>query len=340
MEKFKAYGATSTRECPFLVHSDGTTITPRYMPFAYRNGKYDLEQFNPLYFQNLAEMARIANGEGVVFYFSLFGPHCNWPTSPWVINRQGISGFYELSPRADRYRRTWTTKVLETLRGKYVVGFELCNEPNDNRFISMAPKIMRLLRENGIPMHRIISGIRYLSPDRIKETNPLYRAVKKILKKNKLWNKRRMFSKVVHHVTVEFFQEYWHMQKHWSRCFISDDGCHPKKSALLWQNVLKEWFGAVKLKKNKFFKTRGAFEHIYRYPQDDIAGIYGIAKAVEDVYGIKMYTRTPTQSETVIAYEGITLKETAQGFKIKKRKWYDILYQIIKAIYEILTGKK
>lgn len=343
MRQFKAYGATSTRECPFLVHADKTTITPNYMPFLFRDGKYDLEIFNPQYFKNLSEMVRITNGEGIIFYFSLFGPHGNWPTSPWVLNHQGIKGFYDLSPRADYYRRIWITKVLETLKSPYVVGFEPCNEPNDFRFVSIAPKIMSLLRGNGVPFERIISGVRYMAPGRIIEANPLYRSVKKILKRNKMWNKRRMFSKVIHHVTLEFFREYWRMQKHRSRPFISDDGCHPKKSCQFWYNVLKGWFRVVKLKKNKFFKTRAAFEHLYRYPQDDITGVYGISKAVEDIYGIKMYTRAPMHSETVFSragYEKYVFSETADGFEVKKRKWYETLWEIIKAVYEILTGKK
>lgn len=342
MEKFKAFGATSTRECPFLVHEDKTTITPNYMPFLFSEGKYDLDKFNPQYFENLAEMARIANGEGVIFYFSLFGPHGNWPTSPWVLNHQGIKGYYDQSPRADFYRRLWIVKILGTLKSPYVVGFEPGNEPHNENFPMIAAKIMIILRENKVPLNRIIMGAEFIRNDRIPG-NKLYRQVKKAWKRLKMWDKRQIFSKVIHGAEIWVFRTFWHIQKHWSRGFISDDGCHPKKSAIYWYNVLKEWFEEVKLKKNKFFKTRSAFEHLYRYPQDDITGVYGIAKAVEDVYGIKMYTRAPMHSETVFSragYEKYVFSETADGFKIKKRKWYEIAWEILKAVYEILTDKR
>ncbi len=336
MRTFKTYGATSTRECPFLVHADHTTITENYMPYLYRDGKYDLDQYNPLYFHNLVEMARIANGEGVIFYFSFFGPDCNRPTSPWVINHQGIEGIYDLSLKAYHYHLNWVYKVIETLQG-YDVGYELYNEPTDIRFITDAPGIMDLLQKCRVPKERIILGVCF-------QEHKLYQGVKNILKHNKTWDKRLMFSKIVHRVTSGFFKKYWRWQKKWDRCFISDYGCSPSKSAQFWNNVLREWFRVVRLKRNKFFKTRSAFEHIYRYPGDDITGVYGIAKAVEDVYGIKMYTRGPILSETVFAWAGwrdVTFSETADGFTIKiKGKWYEIVWKILKAIWEVLTGKE
>jgi hypothetical protein len=243
-----------------------------------------------------------------------------------------------LSQKADHYRGKWISKVIETLKSPYVVGFELCHEPDDDRFILIAPSIMKMLLENGIPMERIISGVSYFSPDRFQEVNPLYKAAKK----TKLWNKR-VFSKVIHNVSLDFFKSFWRWQKHSDRCFISDYGCQPAKSKEFWNNVLREWFRVVK-KKNKFFKTRSAFEHIYRSPGDDIAGVFGIAKAVYEAYGIKMYTRGPIWRESVFSragYEAVTFSETADQFKIEiKGKWYDTVWKIIKAIYEILTGQK
>ena len=98
----------------------------------------------------------------------------------------------------------------------------------------------------GDSLHHGITGCNFTQ---ILKNNNLYKQVKKILKKAKLWEKREIFSKVVHHVTKGFFQEYWYMQKHWSRCFISDDGCHPKKSGQTWYNVLTAWFKEVPLKR-------------------------------------------------------------------------------------------
>lgn len=344
MKLWKSYGATSTRELPFLVDSDKKTITPNYMPFLFRDGKYDLDQFNPQYFENLETMARTANGEGIIFYFSLFGPHGNWPTSPWVLNHQGVNGYYDMSPKADSFRRMWIRKALMTLTPKYVVGFELANEPRSGNFPEISSNIMLILKKFKVPLWRVIMGSEFILSDRVPG-NRLYVLTKRALRKLNLWNKREVFGKVIHGAELWIFQQYWHMQKHWSRCFISDDGCHPKKSAKFWENVLTGWFRAVKLRKNKFFKTRSAFEHLYRYPQDDITGVYGIAKAVENVYGIKMYTKTPEQLKDGCGTgddvsDDAGSSDTAEGFEIKKKKWYEIALEILKAILEVLTGKK
>ncbi len=336
MRTFKTYGATSTRECPFLLHADQPTINPGYMPFEIRDGLYDLDKFNPVYFKNLGEMARIANGEGIVFYFSLFGPHCNFPTSPWCLNHQGITGTYDESLNAYNYRLIWANKVIETLKG-YEVGCQLFHDPTDIRYANIAPGIIDLLLKCGIPKERIILGVSY-------SRKKLNQDLKRLLKYNQNWDSRRIFSRFAYDINLKFFYDNWPWQKQWTRTFISDYELQPKKSAKYWNNVLKEWFRIVKLKKNKYFKTHSAFEHIYRYPGDDITGVYGIASAVEKAYGIKMYIRGPMFSETVFSQAGwrnVDFSDDAACFSIKvKGKWYEVVWKILKAIWEVLTGKE
>lgn len=339
MSTFRKYGATATRELPFLVHDDKRTVTPNYMPYVYENGKYNLDKFNDQYFKNLAEMARIANGQGIVFYFSLFdqGGHGNFPNSPWRLNHQNVDGWLDPGNKAKYYRSQWVWKVLDTLQSPYVVGYELANEPNHENFPAIAADTMRQLRRNKVPYWRILMGAEFIRSDRIPG-NKLYRQTKKVLKTMKEWDKRELFSKVVHGADVWFFQKYWHVQKHWARPFFSDDGMKPKRSAAWWENVLTPYFKAVKKKKNKFLKTRAGFEHVCRFYNDDIYGCYGIAKALENAYGIKMYKQAPPLSHTKAAAMGVDAfySDTAEGFTIKKRKWYEYVLIFFKAIYEAL----
>lgn len=343
MKTFRALGATATRELPYLVHDDKKTVTPNYMPYVFVDGKYDLARFNEQYFTNLAEMARIANGQGIVFYLSLFdtGGHGNFPNQPWRLNHQNIDRWYGQGDLAKQLRIRWVKKVLETLIGKYVVGFELGNEVRNENFPEIAVDIMTQLRAADVPLWRIIMGAEFILSDKV-EGNTLYRKTKNALKKLKQWDKRQIFSKVVHGAYQWFFQKYWYVQKHWSRFFVGDDGLKPKKNATWWENVLTPYFKAVKLSKNKFLIMHAGIEHVYRFKEDDIFGVFGIAKALENAYDIKMYSQTPDQLTTTgddISVDAGT-SDTAEGFKIVKKKWYELVWEILKAIYEVLTGKK
>jgi hypothetical protein len=341
MKTFRALGATATRELPYLVHDDRKTVTPNYMPYVFVDGKYDLSRFNEQYFTNLAEMARIANGQGIVFYLSLFdtGGHMNFPNQPWRLNHQGLDRWYDGGDLAKQLRIRWVKKVLDTLKPRYVVGFELANEVRNENFPAIAVDIMTQLRAANVPLWRIIMGAEFILSDKI-EGNTLYRKTKNALKKIKQWDKRQIFSKVIHGSDQWFFQEYWHVQKHWSRYFISDDGLKPKKSAAWWENVLTLYFKAVKLSKNKFLTMHAGFEHVYRFETDDITGVFGIAKALENAYGIKMYTQTPEELKTMTGEEinvDAGSSDTAEGFEVlKKKKWYEIVFKILKAIFEAL----
>jgi hypothetical protein len=60
--------ATGMREMPIWLEKTGDHI---FAPYVVVNGKYDLNQFNPVYFQNLGKIVEISNDYNLKFYFSL-----------------------------------------------------------------------------------------------------------------------------------------------------------------------------------------------------------------------------------------------------------------------------
>lgn len=330
MKTFAKYGASATRELPFLVHDDKTTVTPNYMPWKFANGKYDLERPNERYYANLRKMAQIANENKLVFYFSMFDNcHGNWPNSPWKLNHQGVNGWYDRSITANNMRIKWIYSVLPALEGTEF-GIELANEPYDTGFYPIAVLVMEKLKDWGVPYKRIIVGFRYMAGDWLPEKNPFYRGAKNALKGAGYWNKKEMFSKVLHKITPGFFQQYTHIQKHNSKWFITDDGCHPKWGKA-WESLLTSFFKHRSLERNKLFMTHSAFEHVYRHREDNISGVFYIAKAVENSYGVKLYSKVPDEPETPDKEEPqnyfIKILTPTNGEKLKVGETRNILWE-------------
>lgn len=285
MRTFANDGASATREIPFLVDDRGHIRQVNYMPFHFdeKKCKYDLNRFNPVYFNNLRRMATIANRFGMRFYFSIFDRcHGLMPHSPWRLNLQDIDGWYDKKARP--YLKTWVLQIIATLRDN-VYGIELENEPRDPGFAISGVETMKILKHHGVNDHHILTGIEFMPPD-----NHYYRSFKKELRKAGLYQKKRQFS-VVHNVTEHLLEEYKHVQKHTRRYWFSDDGRKPKHNAEWWERHLTKFFSYRRPLRNQAFKKKFAFEHLYRFKDDDIHGVLGIARAYYNATGIKLWGR-------------------------------------------------
>lgn len=314
MEEFAACGANNTRCLPFLMNEDWKTVNPEYMPFKMVSGKYELNEFNQVYFDNLHRMAQIANGQGIRFWFTLFSTsHGNKDNSPWVKNNNGIDGFHELSTEfIDEY----INKAFDALKGQ-VFGIECVSEPN---IIEMAPLIRDCclhLVKRGIPKDHIMPGHQFPVEGSLGYVTPVYTAVKKELKRTGFHDdaKDDYYSKVIHGMTRQLYKAYAHTQKHTSRMFFSNDGLKPRWDGWDWIEALlavvglgkyaattapaSGFFGEVSPDKNKQLELPGmGIEHLCTIPSDSTEeeekairqGALGISKAYEEYTGIKLYS--------------------------------------------------
>ena len=109
-------------------------------PWAMAEGKYDLEKFNPLYFNRLKEFIQVAESSGIVVELTLFSSIYGekaWERSPFHINNninrvgdlpyRRVNTLYngDLSQVQERYIR----KMVRELNSYDNVFFEIQNEP-------------------------------------------------------------------------------------------------------------------------------------------------------------------------------------------------------------------
>ena len=285
MKTFALYGANATREFPFHVPEDhqpqGQT---NYLPYVFYNGKYDLDQYNETYFRNLKKMATIANSRGHVFFFSVLDRchqlNMNW--SPWNLNHQGVRGF-QLSQV-----EKWTRKILDTLQGN-VFGIEDINENRSAELIPILVRIIKIAKEYGLPNTRIIHGTQYIMKWTGNEQvpHPIFQKFSSALNKTGI-RAFDYFERNAHEVNEKFLEDFAHIQRHKSNWFISDDGVHPKCSHQWWLENLTRFFSHKPARKNRLFYPGAAFEHLYRYEADDIAGVWGIVRAFEIATGTRL----------------------------------------------------
>ena len=112
------------------------------LPFRKQpSGKYNLELFNPEYFNELRRVCKIAYQWQVGIYFDLFD-QCSLRgyyegkqgKNPWTWNENGVKGIYDTSDKAIEIYKTWIKKVIDTV-GLYGyratrLGIKLKNKPN------------------------------------------------------------------------------------------------------------------------------------------------------------------------------------------------------------------
>ncbi len=272
-------GATGMREMPFWVEKAQDHI---FVPYVYVNGKYDLNQFNPIYFENLRRMVEIANTYNLKFYLSLY-EQCNITKRNksrefihWTNNVQGLKDAW-YGKDADPFREAWENKILETFSGLNV-GYELCNEPVDEEFPHSGFETYKHLIKKGIPDEDILMGVMW-------DTREYRKFRKPFLEKygDKWWGKQkhRWFS-TVHGVDEKTFETLNQQEGHTRRFWLSSDGIHPKHDREWWEENLINFFKVVPTAP---FKNRYAFEAMHKKDEDDFDDARGISEAIYEVTG-------------------------------------------------------
>lgn len=276
-EAFKACGCDITREITFCVDEKGCLEFTHFLPWVFKNGKYDLSEFNRQYFQNLRRIVEIYNANGIRFVFSLFD-RCHgekMPTSPWRLNHNGVNSMF--SETASKFRIGFVHHVIEWI-GDLAVDWEICNEPMSDGFPAMAAEVLQILNHRGYYNWQVLQGVNYFPHE-----NDRYKVFKKAARKVNLYDKKKQYS-CVHKVDEDFFRDYVDLQKHTRRYWFSDDGKKPKHNAEWWFVNLSRYFEEFDRPpwRNKLFANRTAFEHLSRTASDDRKGCMGITAAINE----------------------------------------------------------
>src|SRR6185437_14036006 len=134
----------SYREVPGDFSIASNTLAPapgRFIaPWRQRDGKFDLEQWDPEYFERLKDFVAQADARGIVVELVLFCPLYNdsmWTVSP-MNAANNVSGIGSV-PKADvltlkdarltSVQDEMVRKITSELRGFDNLYFEICNEP-------------------------------------------------------------------------------------------------------------------------------------------------------------------------------------------------------------------
>lgn len=329
MQLFANQGANSTREIPFLVTDKNYGAGPRqrnFLPAVWRDNKYDWDQPNPIYYDNLKEMIKSANRHNMSFQISIFD-RCHsfkMPNSPWRLNHQGIHGYYDWN----RYAREYVAKIIDTVKQAELeletenipcrVLFELENEPLDPVFTTSAVGTLQMLLAAGYSKDRIEDGVNYYPGNNKIEyltTNGKaelirshqFETLKKAKKKAGLYpgkdlrDKRRYFT-TIHNFddTPGLLDDLKVAIRHSRRFSISNDGVDGKHSSARWKELLVPLLSHSRRRSPNL--KRWKFEHIYRGDlqgnsrmNDAIDGVEGISQAYIEVTGMEPenYHRVP-----------------------------------------------
>lgn len=270
-------GATGLREMPFWLEKPEDYV---YAPFSLANGKYDLKNFNPVYFQNLRKMVEIANSYNLKFYFSLYEA-CNIKKktrqyNPWTNNIQELENAW-YSKDADTARRLWELRILETFSGLNV-GYELCNEPTDPGFVYSGFKTYKHLKRKGVPDENIVMGVEWDTREYRKFRAPFLEKYG-----DKWWNKQKhKWFSTVHNISDDTFKKLDQQEGHTRRFWLSTDGWHPKPDKNWWKNHLLDFFAKVPTAP---FKNKYAFETMHKKDEDDFDDARGISEAIFEITG-------------------------------------------------------
>lgn len=132
------------REVPGSFHIRDNTLAPRpgryRAPWAREGEKYDLDRFDPAYFERLRAFVAAAGERGIVVEFVLFCPFYEpvlWDVNPMNMknNVNGVGGcpreeVYTLKhPELLKRQLAFVDRVVRELNGFDNLYFEICNEP-------------------------------------------------------------------------------------------------------------------------------------------------------------------------------------------------------------------
>ncbi|MCP4150992.1 MAG: hypothetical protein GY757_24820 [bacterium] len=267
-------GATGMREMPFWLEKKEDHI---FAPYKYAKGKYNLAQFNSLYFENLRNVAEIANHFKLKFYLSLY-EHCNIKPRlgkaafvPWSNNIQNLENAW-YGKDADGFRNAWETKILATLKDLNA-GYELCNEPLDDDFQHSGFETYKFLVKNGIKDENIITGVEWDTKQYRNFREPFLEHYG-----DQWWNKQKhKWFSTVHNLQESTFEKLKEQEGHTRRYWLSVDGIQPKPTKQWWENSLSKFFETVPTAP---FKNKYAFETMHKRKRDDFDDARGIAEAL------------------------------------------------------------
>ena len=318
MRFFAHNGANCTRELPFLTTDRnylGDTKQRNFLPFKFKGGRYDLKLVNPVFFQNLKAMIKIANRHNLAFQYSMFdrSHSLRMPDSPWNLNHQDKRGYYTW----DQYTNEYVNRILLTIHEAESeliqegiickMLFELENEPFDNGFTATAIETLKRILSSDFKKEQIEDGVFYLPMlagkpiiEKINYQlikNPLFEALKRAKRKAGLYpgegekDKSRYFT-TIHQVDKLIINELIIALKHTRRFSISCDGEKPKPYASQWFDRLLPLFQAAKgLSRREQLLETWKIEHVYRGTVDGesqfgdaIDGILGISQAYHHVF--------------------------------------------------------
>ena len=302
-------GAAGMREVPFRLEKTGDHI---FAPYKYVKGKYDLDQFNPVYFQNLRRMVEITNTYNLTFYVSLYD-RCNIDRSnkktgfvPWTNNHQGLDDAW-YGRDADPFREAWENKIIELFKGLNV-GYELCNEPVGLGIVHSGFETYKLLNKKGIPDENIIMGVSWGTREYRKFRQPF------LEKYGESWwakQKHKWFS-TVHNIDESTFETLNRQEGHTRRFWLSTDGRHPKPGREWWEESLIDFFKVVPTAP---FKNKYAFETVHQKDEDDFDGARGISEAIHEVTG----NYPPNYNKFPKEVEPSNLQKKVQAIKVEIR---------------------
>jgi len=311
IREFANMGCNSTREIPYLItdkNYKGSKKQRNFLPFIFENGKYNLDKFNQVFFDNLKEMIKSAYRHNMSFQVVIFDRcHGLQKNSPWLLNNKNIKNWYDWNT----YSKDYTIKVLDTLKElkKEIPNvdllIELENEPHLTGFCKSGIETMKLLKEYGYKDNQIELGVSYI-PNKIEfnengslKLGHLFEKFKKSMRKSDppLYDGTQ---KADYFSTIHDFgnnskkvDEICKAVTHTRRLSLSNDGQKPKADKTWWYDTLEPIFETMKIsnlgmKNQKLWK----FEALYRGKldgtsslRDKIDGISGLSEAYKKVFG-------------------------------------------------------
>lgn len=271
-------GATGMREMPFWLEK---VEDYRFAPYVFANGVYNLDRFNPLYFENLRRIVEIANLYNLKFYFSIYDD-CNIRTRnnlaqfvPWTNCVQRLRHAWYLKD-ADPFRNAWEEKIVRETLVNLNVGYELCNEPLNKDFEYQGFKTYEHLVQMGVSDRDIVMGVAWETEEYRAFRDNFLEDEKKY--GEKWWDKQKnVWLSTVHNLDDDVFNKLSEQEGHTRRFWLSVDGIQPKPDKNWWKDRLTKFFNVVPTAP---FKNNYAFETMHKNDRDDFDDVCGIVDAV------------------------------------------------------------
>lgn len=152
------------RVLPYLL-ADETYRNPHIgtytgmLPYGYFSPKFRLSAPNMGYWEHVRNMAKIANDNGLIFFYSLFDAcHGYAKTGPWENNEEGLPNlWYGTDSKTVDIVKKHVNMACDALSGLRC-WFEVENEPRKTEWLGMYRRVFDILRSRGVHRADIFSG--------------------------------------------------------------------------------------------------------------------------------------------------------------------------------------